>query len=126
LPEGFKKTVIRKVQFDHKFYLQALDESQKDVYEILDDILSERLGFHIIEPYSSTITTATARPLLEPLKERSLSSVFPRESRINKTGEAESKEGEDLNGSGNGVYSSKLENKFLKEKKLKEEERRLR
>lgn len=52
------------MNFDHKFYLDALQESYKDVFEVLDEIISENLGFNIIEPYSITITKATARPVL--------------------------------------------------------------
>lgn len=50
--------------FDHKFYLHALDDSYKNVYEVLDEMLNQNLGFHLIEPYSITIVQATARPIL--------------------------------------------------------------
>ena len=58
---------------------------------MLDEILFERLGFHLIEPYSSTIIEATARPALyqtnmeSSFKERSLSSALPKTSRYKET-----------------------------------------
>ena len=57
--------------------------------EVLDQILFEKMGFHIVEPYSSTIVEATAKPALyfnssidqSLYKDRSMSSALPKASR---------------------------------------------
>lgn len=87
MPEGYKKQTIKRLNFDYKFHLQSLNTTYKDVYEVLDEILSDKLGFHIIEAYSVTFVQATARPILYQtqvdyaMKGRSFSSVLPKESK---------------------------------------------
>ena len=87
MPEGYKKQTIKRLNFDYKFHLQSLNTTYKDVYEVLDEILSDKLAFHIIEAYSVTFVQATARPILYQtqvdyaMKGRSFSSVLPKESK---------------------------------------------
>ncbi len=40
------------MQFYHEVSLDAFNDSYSDVIDILDEILYEKLGIHIIEPYS--------------------------------------------------------------------------
>lgn len=39
LPEGYKKIVERKVDFEYKLFLEAVGPSYKDSVEILDEML---------------------------------------------------------------------------------------
>lgn len=84
LPEGYKKQTNKKLAFEYKVHLHSFDSSYADVCEVLDQILNEQLGFHILEPYSVTTVQAVAKPILyqtlvdSTMRERSLSSVFPR------------------------------------------------
>jgi hypothetical protein len=57
------------------------------------------------------------------MKERSLSSIFPRESKFPK--EVKEGEEENLGEEQSNVQLSRLENKFLREKRLKEDEKKL-
>jgi hypothetical protein len=117
LPEGYKKQTTKKLCFEYKIHLHSFDEAYADVLEVLDEILNEKMGIHIVEPYSVTYVQAMAKPILyqtindSVIRERSLSSIFPRESRLLKEAE----------GDGNGGNLSRVENKFSKEKRLKEE-----
>jgi hypothetical protein len=73
--------------FDYFVNVKALNESQNDVLELLDEMMYENFGFHIMEPYSNITTIITARPVLYQtrtdynMKERSLSSALPRHSK---------------------------------------------
>lgn len=48
LPEGYKKFVEKKVFFTHRIFLDAMSNNYKDVYEIIDDLLYQSLGVHMI------------------------------------------------------------------------------
>jgi hypothetical protein len=98
LPEGYKKQATKRLAFEYKIHLHSFDPAYADVLEVLDEILNEKLNIRIIEPYSVTYVQAVAKPILyqtlvdSTMRERSLSSVFPRESRLLKD------EGEGLGG----------------------------
>ena len=40
LPEGYKKVIEKKVLFTHRIFLDAMSPVYKDVYEIINEILS--------------------------------------------------------------------------------------
>jgi len=73
------------------------------------------MGIRLIEPYSITYVQAVAKPIFYQtaldysIRERSVSSIFPRESRFLKE-----KDGEGLGGN-----FSRADNKFSKEKGLR-------
>lgn len=59
LPEGFK--AIKEPVLKLAYTLQV-DDGSRDVYEILDDILSDALNTHLIEPITSEDTQLLCRP----------------------------------------------------------------
>lgn len=64
LPEGYKKIIEKKVDFDYKLLLEAISPTYKDVYEIVDEILFSEFNFHVLEPFTRVTTKAKARPAL--------------------------------------------------------------
>lgn len=64
MPEGYKKITEKKVVFTHRIFLDAMSETYKDVYEIVNDLLLESIGVNIIEPFTTYETVARARPNL--------------------------------------------------------------
>ena len=48
MPEGYKKISEKKVIYTHRIFLDAMSSSYKDVYEIIDEMLQNSLGVHII------------------------------------------------------------------------------
>lgn len=68
LPEGYKKIVDKKVEFFHNIALDAFNGSYTDVLDILDEIIFDKLGFHILEPFSEVTTNVYAKSLLSKKK----------------------------------------------------------
>ncbi len=48
LPEGYKKVVDKKVEYFHNIALDAFNESYTDVLNILDELVFEKIGFHLL------------------------------------------------------------------------------
>lgn len=48
LPEGYKKIIEKKVDFEYKLMLEAISLTYKDVYEIIDEVLFDEFNFHLL------------------------------------------------------------------------------
>ena len=48
MPEGYKKMVEKKVDYFNSVSLDAFDTSYTDVLNILEEIVFEKLGLHIL------------------------------------------------------------------------------
>ena len=51
LPEGYKKFTNKKLEFDYQVKVDesiGVSEDHQEIMEVLDEILFEKLGFHVI------------------------------------------------------------------------------
>ena len=72
MPEGYKKVVEKKVDFFHSVSLDAFDSSYTDVLNVLNEIIFEKLGMHILEPFSEITTNVYAKSLMSKKKEENM------------------------------------------------------
>jgi len=64
LPEGYKKIVDKRINFEYGIFLEALSPDYKVVFEVVDDLLFNALGVHVMEPFTREEKITRARPAL--------------------------------------------------------------
>ena len=78
LPEGYKKVPDIRVKFEYKLVKglgEVIEESFRDCYEILNEVINEKLGFWLYEPMSVVSQIYLARPkIMNPVAPKVLNA----------------------------------------------------
>ncbi|EGR31584.1 hypothetical protein IMG5_106360 [Ichthyophthirius multifiliis] len=72
LPKGYKKIKEKQLKFDYNIDKQGnipIKESFKYAYIFLNELLNEKLGFHLIEPKSIIKEVVKAQPIIQQIIE---------------------------------------------------------
>lgn len=67
MPEGYKKYKLSSLSYDysvHPILQRNIRQSYVDVYEVLHEILYEKIGVSLIEPLSIKSEVTLAKPVL--------------------------------------------------------------